>query len=305
MAPLTLSAPIAEHAVTEWPKPRMRWGTAFGAWGDCLLSTGVMSAKLGHGGLIVYSKDEAVADFLSRQLFVDDVRYIKPASDDEYIQNMALATSIPVDAVTDDAGRDTVIESIAKRAGLPSSLVTRTHIDQSVWWQRTGYPWPIAASLSKKAHEWADFATRGLTKPFILVQPYSFNSSPFADHWEHWQSAVNWLATSERYQVVLAGHGWSTEGESPNVLNLVGKSPSMESVFALATRAALTVTTANGLSHFCAVQKLPAIVAANAPMSDSANYFRHALQVQNIAMVEIDEPLHVMVRAFRAATGDL
>ena len=105
----------------------------------------------------------------------------------------------------------------------------------------------------------------GIPEKYILLQPYSLNSSGIERHWPHWKELVTFCDLLP-YTVVLVGsERWHTDCK--NIINLSGLLPDMSSVFSLAQKALFTITTTNSLPLFCMCNKLPCLMVNNTILS--------------------------------------
>lgn len=302
---LTLGEPRADCEIPPWPEPYTEYGSALGSWGDCMIAAGTMAARLGRGGLIVWTMQPGVSEFLARQPWIADVRTVTPAHDEQYRLIIQQTSLIPRGFTVNEDGTDSTMDGLARAAGIAPARLHRTHIDREQWLHGAVHHWPSAAVLRREAVQWALDTEAEIGAPFLLVQPFSFQSCEAADHWPHWQGLVNWLATENYGRIALIGHGWQPQGQTERVVDLVGRAPSMEHVFALATRARLVVTTCNSLAHFCAIQRLPAVVCCNVATSEPSSYFARWMDAPATRKVLHHEPLHAAVVAVRGHLGEI
>ena len=76
---------------------------------------------------------------------------------------------------------------------------------------------------------------------------------------------------------------------------MVGKSPDMMSVMALADLAAGVFTTCNSLSHYCAAKGKPAIVVGNRPLMGTP--FETNLRVRGVRLFDWEANLFAVTQA--------
>jgi len=136
---------------------------------------------------------------------------------------------------------------------------------------------PIARNLNlpEDVRLWAKQIMDSLPRPCIIVQPYSFRTNPLTGHWPYWSELLNWILHDFGKHYVLVGHGWddSKYHGMSNITCMVGKTPSMMHVFALAELADAIITTSNSLGHFCVSQRLKTAVCAARGSSDPKWYW--------------------------------
>jgi hypothetical protein len=258
-----------------------QWGTVFGAWGDAIVSLGTFRDRIGRGGIIYVGMDAGVADWLGLQDSVQEVRSVLFETRAEYLAEYerfcVTPTGIP----------DHALISVCRRARVRPAHTYRTHIDHEQIIRRRVHHWH-GARLPRSAWDWATTIAAEIGGPFVLCHPYSFQSCTASDHWDGWQGALDFLARYTPYRVALTGLGRIADGSTPSVVDLIGRAPSMAAVFALAHLAAGVVTTANGLSHYCAVAGIPALVMANRQVSERENIFRAFLSAGGIDLLDVD-----------------
>jgi hypothetical protein len=256
----------------QWTK----WAVCVGdGYGDALATLGNAESVLkwsgGAIGVLHYGTSKGVADFLRSQPMVTEVRQIEPPDKGTF------------DEIANDAGG---YYSRPVSAWLPR-ILEGTGIDPAgVALTQVHWPWatwtvnrPTNLVLPQEAHEWAD-AFRAEQGEYLLVQPYSVgNSVTLTDHWPHWAAFMRWLIqTCEgSHRLVFVGqmplHGLAGR---PNVVDLIGQTPTMEHVFALAQRARGVVSTCNALGVWTACQGpqgTPALIAANAAIPKPHSYW--------------------------------
>jgi hypothetical protein len=270
------------------PKPRAEtWGTAIGAWGDCLIDLGIAKAFLGEGfGIINFSKDPDIAKFIEAQPFVRECIRVEPKNAKDYHLRYWEMVSTP------QFGQLDGIYKIVRRSGIHRKNVVCTSIDNSKIHRRIAYPWHGAVLPSSAYSDAMDMLRREtdpliFTKPFYIINPYSLNSCPLEEQWSHWDEAIELLLRYTPYTYILVGTGYNIEGRHDRLVNLVGQTDSMLEVMALAQMSQGVFTTANGLSHWCWVQNIPSVVVGNKPLSSYESYFKHYLnKSDNLVMFE-------------------
>jgi len=225
--------------------------------------------------MVLFSEIPEIADFVKQQPFVQDVILLTPDSREQYDELCAQWSQ--------DPGLSEI--ELARMAGVSSAKVTVTHITEEYKAYGIVQDNPFKLSLSHQAHLWADYIAEKLEEPFILVQPYSFQSSILKAHWRNWEQAIQWLLENSPYKVVIVGQHVTVSGATKV------DAPTMEDVFALAERAIGVITTCNSLSHFCKAEKIPAVVVVNECVDESDDVFRRSLNAPNIRMIGFNAPV--------------
>ena len=188
------------------PTAHLPWGTAIGAIGDVLICLGIFRHKIGHGNLILFTKEKDLADFCRNQDFIEEVKAINPTDKVDY-DSVIWNTSNCLRTFP-----DMPLINLAKRAGVDSQNLVRTHIDFDVVenaipyrWSSPKLPedsWEQAAGLIKYAKE------KRPGQKVILIQPYSFNSSDMDHHWTEWQFGLDYLQKYTPHTYIICGRGW-------------------------------------------------------------------------------------------------
>lgn len=267
------------------------FGTAVGAWGDVLIDLGIFKGKLGRGNLILATLQKDVKEFCEYQPFIDKVYEINLKDQEDFLaiyhSICECARSIP----------DTFLQRLRDRAGVSAQEeVFRTSLDWAVRDSKKVYHYE-GLKIPRKYWEEAfrlynDFP---LGKS-LLIQLYSINSSPLEDHWDKWGEAISYILNFTDYNVIIVGKGWKYIcQESPRVINLLDKTSSMITVFALANMVDKVLTTANSLSHFCKIQNLDMMLVGNKPLKNKESYFRKFLEVDNLPYIEYNDNIETFI----------
>jgi hypothetical protein len=291
-SPLLLDASAFPTGCRATPKAAPRhWGTAMGSWGDCLIALGTFRHLVGRGGLLLWAQDPAIEQFARAQNFVEDVRFVPFPRTEE---NIALYGKVCDEGYGPDTEpwrkvfNESTVPDFAALSG--QGRVTPTHIDTELAKRRQAFHWHGARlPLSTNGEVYWFIENHEIPDGFVLLQPYSINSSSLEQHWPHWQEALEYLLRYTPYTYVVVGTGWKCEvARHPRLINLEDCTSSMLEVFALAERARAVITTSNCLSHYAVIQNLPAVVVGNAPLSNPDSYFRRWLQADDINLVEFE-----------------
>lgn len=284
----------------------MRWCTAVGAWGDSFVAYGkawhAMQA-LGERefGIVHYGFDPHISAFLSHQKGVAAVHHVRPENEAAYrywLHHLSMPTC-PFSEYADELLRGT---------GLSMAEVLRTHV-YGLDYKQTVHHWhdPV---LPARSTAWAkSFAERVCEgKPFILLHPFSTQSSSLDGHWPYWKAAIEWLmsaAADFAMKVLWTGAVNPLDIRHPSLINAVGVTPSMMEVFALQRQAALTVATSNGVAHWAVMDRTPAIICCNNHMlPDDKHIFKLWISTPPVVQVEYRDRLDVFQRRVCAALSE-
>lgn len=274
----------------------MLWGTAIGAWGDVIAACGNIVKNLGRAGVLYYGKDPAIVGFLKRQAFCAGVRYVEPASQDEYVDvvRMLCSTQEWSQHRPDFAG-------LRERAHLDHADIYATHVEHAALARRDVNLWH-GAQLCPEAWEWAAWTMNNIRMgsapcaEFVVLQPYSTQSCPLKQHWPHWQEAIEFLLAFTPYTYILIGQNWEKEGTHPRIVNLIDAAPSMEHVFALTSMVGRCITTCNALSLYAVVNGVQSVVMGNGHL-EPHNYFWRFINNRPVRLLEHGADIGAFVKA--------
>lgn len=275
----------------------LSWGYSAGYWGDTLVDLGTFYHYLGEGGIILFTPLSDIPQFVSNQTFIREVRHVAPKSGNDYMKYYCKGIDTPpnVDPLP--------VRAIIRRAGIDPKLVTCTNINHERARQRQVFHWHGAVLPPQSwnnASKLLEISGLRKQEKFKVLFPYSINSSPLKDHWEHWNWAIEWLLRYTDSHYILCGSPKDVQvvGDHPRLINLVGKSSSFMDVMALSEMSSGVVTTSSGLSHWAVIQNIPAVVVGNMPLKYTNNFFRRWLNAPNIELVEFDDPVERFVEAY-------
>jgi ADP-heptose:LPS heptosyltransferase len=287
-----------EHA----PRPKLHWLVAIGAWGDVLVQLGyarhLYESTRRKVGLICYTFDERIGDFLRCQHWLADVRVIVPPDRATYFAlHHAWISRAPKLAPPEEW-----LEPILRGTGIDAAQVDYLPVfngrnDPLHRYRGADLP-PSSLEFARRTLAELRAAT---DRPVLLVHPLSCNSVPLLEHWSHWQRATKHLVESG-YHVVLTGvDGPRETGE--HATNLIGQTASMSDVFALALHCDGIVTTSNSLSMWAVIANRPSVVCCNRLMSDKAYYFRRWIETEPVQIVEFAEGMEEFKAAIARQRG--
>lgn len=279
----------------------LRYGTCAGAWGDVICSLGNFRKHVGSGGVIFFGNDPTIVDFLACQEFIETVEYVRPAAGFDWIPSfwnpMVNTPSPPFDP----------LDIITRGLTIPRQLITPTHHNYAS--ANTAVNFWSGGQLPEEAYLWADKICESLPRRFYMVQPYSLNSNGYNRHWPYWGTLMQNLLDSTAVSLVLVGNNlpqklWGNRpGNHANLIDLIGKIPSMAHVFALSEKSNGIITTSNSLAHWCQVQSLPTVVCCNTTSSQHEYYFRKSLDWPTLTCLDHSSSLNDALFAVHERLG--
>lgn len=271
----------------------MRWCTAVNAWGDSCVAYGNAHALMSsvfeeEFGIVHYGFDPHISAFLALQKGVGDVRHVKPENDAarRYWIGVMSTPSVPLSEYAPELLRGT---------GVDVEDVIRTHV-YHLNYKQAVHRWhdPV---LPESAMVWAKtFVQRAIeNQPFILLHPYSIQSSVYDGHWPYWRQAIEWLcpiAQDFGLKILWTGAVNPLDIRHPAIINAVGLTPSMLEVFAFQRLAALTVATSNGCAHWAVMDRTPAVICCNNHMlPEHRHIFKEWIDAPPVVQVEYRDRL--------------
>lgn len=242
------------------------WALCIGdGYGDAIASYGNARGVLPPDGFsfLHYGYNEGAAAFLRQQPGVIGVHRVEPESPERYAEVAALAGGYNTDP------QDWLPE-ILRGTYINQGQVAQTQVR----WRWGAWPVhrPQGMALSEEAQEWAQAKASSLGR-FLLVQPYSVgNSVSWGDHWPHWSAFLRWLV-GRGLLIVLCGQAKLHGTDRPNVTDLVGETPTVQHMLALAHHASGVITTCNALANWTVCNGIPALVAANAAIPHKTGFW--------------------------------
>lgn len=100
-----------------------------------------------------------------------------------------------------------------------------------------------------------------LPEKYILIQPYSLNSTTYKHHSPYWLDLIKFCLLFDILVVLVNAN--RIHLEHPNLINLSASLPSMEDVYDLSAKSIFTITTTNSLSFFVSQNNVPSLVFCN------------------------------------------
>jgi hypothetical protein len=259
-----------------------KYGICLGPWGDIICSLGHFSSLLNSKECIYYgylTPNQSVLDFLDSQPYITRSHYVSPTDLESYKAHVSLMWS------SDSQLRRTGIGNALSHTDFDSSLVEDTNLNYGF----SGYDAPeipLAPGINVPDYckTWAQDVASYLPRPFYLIQPYSINTNQMIHHWPHWSEYMRWMLHDQTKHYVTCGLGWDDSKISKlhNTTRLVGKTPTVMHMWALASLADAVITTSNSLAHYCAANNIKTIVLAAERNSEPTEYFRQVIKGSNI-----------------------
>lgn len=277
------------------------WYTTVGAWGDSLIAYGNICHQLRERGeekanVVYFGLDQNVCEFLKAQPNVDKVSWLvidHPEMIGKYIEM---------------ACRD--VPQWLELTGLKEQLpdLVSTHVTLNEQHEKTDHHRDFDPALPPPLGNWDEFLAD--KTPYVLFQPYSFQSCGYADHWPHWNAALQHVLEKTDKNVVIVGEmpdaGNSTDGlkelyglEHPRVTCIVGQTRTMLDVLHIANDASAIVTTSNALSCWAVLKKIPAVVACNRVIKSYTPYYYNWIKTAPSVVLDHD----TTVEDFKAAVA--
>lgn len=296
---------VTELTECQWyrrkPNEVLPWGCMSGMWGDIICYLGVFRQRIGVGNLIITCFDEDIVRFCAEQPFIKNIIWIKPESKQWYDRMTDALCGSPAPYP------DPQVEELRQIAGLPKG----TNIIKTTWdfqFRESGIvPRWGGARVPIKYHEEAlklleplkdvptilDIEGYPCDTKTYLINPYSINTCNLEDHWNRWAELIQYLYMLTPHNYVFVGHTIEFDlPDTPRLLNLVNKTSSNMTVFALAEHCWGTITTINSLAHYCKVAGLNQFVFNNKGSYMNRSSFPKFIELDSTPHVEYDAPFN-------------
>lgn len=263
------------------------FGDALGVLGNCqTLLRGNEGARI---NILHYGFNKGIKEFLELQPCIGEVRRIEPPDKDtarEVGNEVGAYYAYP---------KEKWLPKLLQGTGIDPDTVAETQIH---WpWGTWPVHHPVDVRLREDAETWAE-QKRAELGEFILVQPYSTSSVNVAEHWPYWTPYLRWMlqATVSTHLLVFCGLNKIPGLKGPNVIDLIGETPSMQHVFALCDRAKGTITTCNGLANWAAVRGNPALIAGNHAIPRPMMYWPRFMTTEKTKLLYVDTDLETFIK---------
>jgi hypothetical protein len=243
---------------------------------------------------LYYGYDPDVAEFIRVQAFCKSCVDVIAKSDDEY-QRSVLELAVKLKPL--EGGYNDYLRTILPPEIDPASLHL-VHIGEQAKREYRIKRWKNP-QLPEVVRAWAEQCFfRHDARKSILLNPYSFQSNTIQRHWPHWVQAILWLLREfPDVRFYLTGHGFHHKFSAPNLVDLVGQTPSFMSVLALANLCDGIISTTNNLTHWAVMTGTPCVSPCVWCMSVDWYYFRKWVNVEPVRLVEYTSP----IESFQAA----
>lgn len=259
-----------------------KYGICLGPWGDIICALGHFNQVAPGKECIYYgylSPQSTVLDFLNSQEYITRAHYVEPDSYENYRVNNTMMWS-----ANPDIRRDGINQALSH-----SDFDPLTVADTNLNYSFAGYDAPDIPlapyiNVPEYCKVWAADVASYLPKPFYIVQPFSINTNQITNHWPHWSEYLRWMLHDQSKHYVTCGVHWddSVVSKISNATRMVGKTPTVMHLWALASLSDGVITTSNSLAHYCAVNKIRTIVCAAERNSEPTEYFHHVIKGDNI-----------------------
>ena len=268
-----------------------RWGLLYAAWGDVLCSLSVLRDS-GIRRAFYFGKHQGMRDFILSQDFIDDVlmrNYVMCGMRDNIYYG--LWHNLHIYNEKQDVSIDKIVE--VSEVDISPSEIVNSVVD----YKAVVHPVYQLRHLSLPVEMmgWAEQEVLR-RRNYVLLCPYSYNSSSNEEHWPHWESYVDWLLASyPRTLFIYCGvdirpKRWSGYR---NFVNFFRHTPTAAHMYALALRADKVITTANGLLHWMNAMERPVLVMSTRACSEPSYFFSRILDERHVRLlphgVSLDE----------------
>ncbi len=232
-----------------------KWGIIGLAWGDVMASLSVAKAK-GIKNIIYIGPYPEIASFIEHQDFIDKCEY-KNYSFEKRYDFMKYFTRMANQFDVQDQllylHREFNLKTIC-----PIEAVVSCQCD----WSSTVFTLEIPKEL-KIRDEPKNEALKYIEEinhPFILIQSQSLHTNKENSHWPHWNEFIDYVIKhNKNNKIVLVGEFVDEKISNENVIDLRGKTSSVEVLFQLAEHSEIVITVPNSLFHWCNIKNLNAL----------------------------------------------
>lgn len=272
-----------------------QWGLLVGdGYGDALGVLGnaqhVLTESLGSKlNILHYGFNKGLKPFLELQDCIGEVRRIEP----------------PDKETAKEVGNEVgAYYAYPKEKWLPKLLVGTGIDPDTVALTQIRWPWgtwpvhrPQDVRLSEDAEKWAE-QKRAELGEFVLVQPFSTSSVGMQEHWPFWNRFLNWLlrATESSHLLVFCGLNPIPGLKGPNVVDLIGQTPTMMHLFALSDHAKGCITTCNALANWTACRGTKSLIAGNHAIPRPDMFWPRFMSTPNNRLLMVNTSLPAFIK---------
>jgi hypothetical protein len=252
-----------------------QWGIVAAAWGDVLCSLSAVKQE-GVRNLVYFGNMHGMDKFLSAQHFVDRVVSINYT---DYGMEYADYHNIWHHLCSYNARTPQILSILFRMTKIPLDGNKVTNCCMDPFANNRGIMQASDISLPQEAVIWAMECTQDI-KGYILICPYSYNSSPRSFHWSEWDSYLHWLLKSYPNQKFVYCNTDESGAQFecyPNFINMYRKTPTAAHMYALASLSQGVITTSNGLCHWLNASQIPSLVVLNKPAERPFDFYKRIL----------------------------
>lgn len=268
------------------------WALLGAAWGDVLCSLSAVYDSQIKKVLYVGNTDaNLMKDFLLAQDFIDEVISINVND-----LNLEDYLGLWVDCIFRNQTLEQKLTDVLLKASvdIPYSKIFNACSDYFAKYNKIYQLENV--NLPIEIIQWAyNFLKDKNIYNFILVNPYSFNSTTTEMHWPLWHEYIDWLISHSQYHYVFVGCDYELDNDlnRDNVTNLINLLPSNLHVFALSLYASSTITTSNSLAHWCNSRNLVCTNICNTTVSGKYDYFNRILNENTIYSIKHSDNIDI------------
>jgi hypothetical protein len=232
-----------------------KWGLIGLAWGDVMASLSVAKSK-NIKNIIYIGPYPEIASFIEHQDFIDKCEYRNYSFKNrydfmKYFTRMANQFDI----------QDQLIY-IHREFNLKTICPLEALVSCQCDWTSTVHALEIPYDLKIREEpriEALKFIEE-INHPYILIQSQSLHTNKENSHWPYWNEFVDYvIKNNKNNKIVLVGEFSDESLNKENIVDLRGKTSSVEVLFELAEHSEMTITVPNSLFHWCNIKNLNAI----------------------------------------------
>ena len=232
-----------------------KWGVIGLAWGDVMASLSVAKEK-NIRNIIYIGPYPEIADFIRHQDFIDQVEYRSYSFEKrydfiKYFTRMANQFDIQDQLIF--IHREFYLKDIC-----PLEALVSCQCD----WTSTVYPLSIPKDLKIREEPKleAEKYIQNINSSYILIQSQSLHTNKENSHWPHWEEFINYVIQNRKEnKIVLVGEFSQENKTNDFIVDLRGKTSSVEVLFELAEYSKLVITVPNSLVHWCNIKNINSI----------------------------------------------
>ncbi len=252
-----------------------KWGIVAAAWGDVLCSLAAVKAE-GVRKVVYFGKMQGMDEFLASQDFIDRVISINY---EEYGMTHLDYHRIWDHLCTYHGNTAHILEKLFQITNIPLNAHSVVNCCMDPFANHRPVFQISDLKLPESTLLWAA-QQKQILGDYVLLCPYSYNSTNKKGHWEHWETYLHWLFVSYPETNFLFC-GTDEDGSDfqsyPNFINFYRKTPTAAHMYALANLSSGVITTANGLCHWLNSMRIPSLVMLNHPAMREFDFYKRIL----------------------------